>query len=78
MTEKPTLRDELCEQYRKTHPKNKTVLDEHETLIIIAALAALTIALLSGRLSEDTFSGLMGAFLGYTFGRIFNHWQGKE
>jgi hypothetical protein len=78
MPEKPSLKTELIEQYRKTQRKNKTPLDSHEVTIIIVALAALTAALISGRLSEDTFGSLMGAFMGYTFGRIFNGWQGKE
>jgi len=78
MDEQPTLKDELKEQYRKTEQKNKTLLDGHETLIIIAALAALTGGLLFGGLSENTFGTLMGTFFGYTFGRIFNGWQGKE
>lgn len=78
MKQDPEIRDELIEQYRKMRRKNKTPLDRHEVTIIVVALAALTISLISGRLSEDTFSALMGAFLGYTFGRIFNGWQGKE
>jgi hypothetical protein len=78
MSEKPSIRDELIEQHRKTDRKNKTPLDSHEVTIIIVALAALTAALISGKLSEDTFGSLMGAFMGYTFGRIFNGWQGKE
>jgi len=78
MAHDPELKNELIELHRKTGHKNKTVLDRHESLIIVAALAALTMALVSGKLSEDTYSGLMGAFLGYTFGRIFNGWQGKE
>jgi hypothetical protein len=63
---------------KKTQRKNKTPLDSHEVTIIIVALAALTAALISGKLSEDNFGSLMGAFIGYTFGRIFNGWQGKE
>ena len=78
MSEKGSIRDELIEQHRNTQRKNKTSLDSHEVTIIIVALAALTAALISGRLSEDTFGSLMGAFIGYTFGRIFNGWQGKE
>jgi hypothetical protein len=78
MSEKQSIKDELIEQYRKKQRKNKTPLDNHEALIIIVALAALTSALISGKLSEDTFGSLMGAFMGYTFGRIFNGWQGKE
>lgn len=78
MSEKQSIRDELTEQYRKKQRKNKTPLDQHEALIIIVALASLTASLISGKLSEDTFGSLMGAFIGYTFGRIFNGWQGKE
>lgn len=57
---------------------NRTPLDQHETLIIISILACLTAGLISGYLSEKSFIGLIGTFLGYTFGRIFNGWQGKE
>jgi hypothetical protein len=78
MTPDPEIRDELIEQHRNPQRKNKTVLDSHEALIIIVALASLTAALISGKLSEDAFGSLMGAFMGYTFGRIFNGWQGKE
>ena len=78
MTPEPVTRDELIEQNSKDQKNGPTILDKHEALIIVAALAALTASLISGKLSEDTFSGLMGAFMGYTFGRIFNHWQGKE
>jgi hypothetical protein len=78
MKHDPEIRDELIELNRKTRRKNKTPLDNHEVVIIVVALAALTISLLSGKLSEDNFGSLMGAFIGYTFGRIFNGWQGKE
>ena len=78
MSNEPSIKDELIEQYRKTEQKNKTPLDRHEALIIVAALAALTVGLLFGGLSENTFAALMGTFFGYTFGRIFNGWQGKE
>jgi hypothetical protein len=78
MSKEPSIRDELIEQHRKTQPKNKTPLDRHEAVIIVAALAALTIGLLFGGLGENTFAALMGTFFGYTFGRIFNGWQGKE
>lgn len=78
MADPEELKKELIEQYKQQQRKNKTPLDNHEALIIVAALAALTIALVSGKLSETAFSTLMGGFLGYTFGRIFNGWQGKE
>jgi hypothetical protein len=55
-----------------------TVLDVYESVIIVAALGSLTVGLVSGRLSEQAFAALMGAFMGYTFGRIFNHFQAKE
>jgi hypothetical protein len=78
MTEDKTIRDELIEQIRKNDPTKKTLLDDHEVKIIVSALAALTIALVSGHLSEAAFVGLTGTFFGYTFGRIFNGWQDKE
>ncbi len=53
-------------------------LDVYETVIIVTAIAALAGALMSGHLSETAFVGLIGTFFGYTFGRIFNHYQGKE
>lgn len=54
------------------------VIDIFETVVIVAALITLNIALIWGGLSESAYTGLMGTFLGYTFGRIFNHYQGKE
>jgi hypothetical protein len=78
MSEKPSIRDELIEQIRKNDPTKKTLLDDHEVKIIVAALTVLTIGLVSGKLSEPAFVGLLGTFFGYTFGRIFNGWQGKE
>ncbi len=53
-------------------------IDKYEAVIIVAAIVGLTSGLLSGRLSEVAFVGLVGTFFGYTFGRIFNHVQGKE
>ncbi len=53
-------------------------LDINETGIIIAALTLMTAASLAHSIDQSTYSALMGAFLGYTFGRIFNHYQGKE
>ncbi len=50
----------------------------NEVIIIVVVVAALGGGLLFGKLSETAFVGLMGTFLGYTFGRIFNHVQGKE
>ena len=41
------------------------LIDKYEAAIISVFIIALTAA-------------LMGAFVGYTFGRIFNHAQGKE
>jgi hypothetical protein len=78
MSEKQDIRDELIEQIRKPERTKKTLLDDHEVKIIVAAMSILTISLVSGRLSEAAFVGLIGTFFGYTFGRIFNGWQGKE
>jgi hypothetical protein len=78
MSQKDGIKNELVELYRKTNRKNKTPLDSHEVTIIVVALGSLTASLLSGKLSEEAFGSLMGAFMGYTFGRIFNGWQGKE
>lgn len=78
MTDDPQLKKELIESYKEQQPKNKTVLDQYEAIIISVFILALTAALISGRLSEVVFAGLMGSFIGYTFGRIFNGWQGKE
>lgn len=78
MVETDGIKHELVEQYKKRDPKKKSIIDDHEVKIIVAALSALTAGLLFGRLSEPSYTSLMGAFLGYTFGRIFNGWQGKE
>lgn len=53
-------------------------IDKNEVIIITVALVALTAAVVTNSIQENTYSALMGAFLGYTFGRIFNHAQGKE
>ncbi len=72
-------RDELKNELQKQAAQpGKIRIDKYEAAIIVAAIAGLTIALISGRLSEVAFVGLVGTFFGYTFGRIFNHVQGKE
>lgn len=78
MNPDPVSRDELKESIAAGQKKNKTVLDQYEAVIISVFILALTAALISGKLSELVFAGLMGSFIGYTFGRIFNGWQGKE
>ena len=78
MTQEPVTRDELKSSIAAAKQKNKTPLDKYECVIIVVALVALTAALVSDHLNEEAFSALMGAFMGYTFGRIFNGWQGKE
>jgi len=55
-----------------------TEIDRNEVIIISVALICLSAAVMTHSISETTFGALMGAFLGYTFGRIFNHVQGKE
>ena len=55
-----------------------TTIDKNEVVIIAVALLSLTAAVISGAIQENSYSALMGAFMGYTFGRIFNHVQGKE
>ena len=55
-----------------------TSIEKNEVIIIAVALLSLTAAVISGAIQENTYGALMGAFLGYTFGRIFNHAQGKE
>ncbi len=72
-------REELKDSLQRQDDETGQVhLDMNEVLIIVAALGGLTGGLVSGRLSETAYVGLMGTFLGYTFGRIFNHVQGKE
>lgn len=78
MDEKDTLKNELIESIRKQRQPNHFGIDFNEVIIISVATFSLTGGLVSGRLSETAFVGLMGTFLGYTFGRIFNHVQGKE
>lgn len=72
-------RDEVKNALREQdEQQGKIRIDKYEAAIIVAAIAGLTLALISGRLSEVAFVGLVGTFFGYTFGRIFNHVQGKE
>lgn len=66
-----TLRDELVESKRLEPPKPEESLDRNKTMIIVAAMMTLTAALVSGNMSEAVYSGLMGSFLAFTFGRIF-------
>ncbi len=72
-------RDEVKNALRKRDSDSGQIhIDFNEVIIIVAVVAALAGGLMSGHLSETAFVGLMGTFLGYTFGRIFNHVQGKE
>lgn len=66
-----TLKEEMIEA-RQQLPKPDESLDRNKTLIIVAAMVTLTAALVSGRMSEAVYSGLMGSFLAFTFGRIFS------
>ncbi len=54
------------------------VVEKNEVIIIALALISLTAAVVTKSIDESSYSALMGAFMGYTFGRIFNHAQGKE
>jgi hypothetical protein len=72
MADEKILRDELVERIRSEPPKENESLDRNKTLIIITAMVTLTAALASGRMSEAVYSGLMGSFLAFTFGRIFS------
>lgn len=75
MEKTDSLRDEFIRKRQRKPRRRKEVLEFYETLIIISAMAALTVALVSGSLTENTFAILLGPFFGYTFGRIFNQWQ---
>ena len=55
-----------------------TLIDKYEAGIISVFIVSTTAALIAGAISESAYTALMGAFVGYTFGRIFNHAQGKE
>jgi hypothetical protein len=71
------INQQLKEDFIKQHqeridPPHEETLDRNKTLIIIAAMVTLTSALISGRMSEAVYSGLMGSFLAFTFGRIFS------
>lgn len=66
-------------RYRNaTKRRKKRTIDIQEVYIILGALASLTFGLTFGSLSESTYSSLMSVFLGYTFGRMFNGYQGRE
>lgn len=54
------------------------VLDKYETVIISVFIVSVTAALIMRSITESSYTALMGAFIGYTFGRIFNGIQGKE
>jgi len=76
-----SIKQELVDQRKKElklDEVDRYGIDLNEVIIISVALLSLTGGLVSGKLSETAFVGLMGTFLGYTFGRIFNHIQGKE
>ena len=78
MDEKDTLKNELIESIRNQNNTGRIRIDKHEALIISVAIVALSGGLISGKLSEVAYVGLIGSFFGYTFARIFNHVQGKE
>jgi hypothetical protein len=69
--EDKSLKEELILQRRDEKFDNDISLDRNKTLIIIAAMVTLTAALVSGKMNEAVYSGLMGSFLAFTFGRIF-------
>lgn len=71
-------RAELIAYRKATKRRKRPTIDTQEVYIILGALASLTFGLAFGSLSEPTYSSLMSVFLGYTFGRIFNGYQGKE
>lgn len=72
MDNEKTIRDEYLEKRRnEAPPRCEESLDKNKTVIIISAMVTLTAALISGRMSEAVYSGLMGSFLAFTFGRIF-------
>ncbi len=74
-----TSRDELKNALREQQGQpGKIRIDKYEAAIISVATVALTAGLVTGKLSEVAYVGLIGTFFGYTFGRIFNHVQGKE
>jgi hypothetical protein len=78
MDEKNTLKDELIEQIETGNKLGQVRIDKYEAVIISVAIGGLTGGLISRTLSEVAYVGLIGTFFGYTFGRIFNHVQGKE
>lgn len=53
-------------------------IDKYETTIICVFIVTVTSAVVTKSIDQSTYAALMGAFVGYTFGRIFNHVQGKE
>lgn len=55
-----------------------TLIDKYESFIIGIFILSVTAAVMAGAIDQATYAALMGAFVGYTFGRIFNHVQGKE
>lgn len=72
MDNEKTIREEYIDKRRNELPRCEESLDKNKTVIIIAAMVTLTSALISGRMSEAVYSGLMGSFLAFTFGRIFS------
>lgn len=54
------------------------LIEKNEVVIICVFIICMSAALALDRISESAFVALMGTFVGYTFGRIFNHIQGKE
>lgn len=54
------------------------IVGKYEAIIISVAILSMTGAVVMHAISEATYSALLGAFMGYTFARIFNHVQHKE
>lgn len=72
MADEKILRDDMVERIRSEPPKDNESLDRNKTLLIATAMITLTAALATGKMSEAVYSGLMGSFLAFTFGRIFS------
>lgn len=49
-----------------------------ELCLVGVVMVGLTVAVIVKAIDATTYAALVGATVGYAFGRIFNHSQGRE
>jgi hypothetical protein len=52
--------------------------DKIEILLVVAILTSISFLTLFGKISAELYENVITVLLGYIFGRIINHRDGKE